>query len=187
MSISGDATAGKDSSLVEDQRDPKNLQIQIPFFFSEQIKGSDNPITTTTKQNLRRLQDNSNQACDSAFLDCLKADSCVNCFVELETKNIDWASVSEDTPCSDVTKFLFNKDHCKYMETDTAGRDTFCKTYDACVDWDEEDGANGKNADSGPDCSTLTACKWDGMHEQFLGDGICHDRVGCYNTEGETN
>ena len=33
------------------------------------------------------------------------------------------------------------------------------------------------------DCSSLTECKWDGIHEKFLGDGICNeDYEGCYNT-----
>ena len=34
------------------------------------------------------------------------------------------------------------------------------------------------------DCSKLTECKWDGMHDHFLGDGVCHDAMpGCYNSK----
>jgi len=34
------------------------------------------------------------------------------------------------------------------------------------------------------DCSTLTECAWPGMHEHFLGDGVCHDAMpGCYNSK----
>uniref|UniRef100_A0A7S3PDF9 LNR domain-containing protein n=1 Tax=Amphora coffeiformis TaxID=265554 RepID=A0A7S3PDF9_9STRA len=139
---------------------------------------------TNTRNNLRNLQRASEgeSACDAAFLDCLQSDTCVNCFVELETKQIDWASVTSETPCQDVTKFLFAANHCSSMKNDSVGQGTFCKTFDTCVDW-SDDGDKKKDDPNRVKCSELTECKWDGMHEQFLGDGICHDKVeGCYNT-----
>lgn len=107
--------------------------------------------------------------------------------MELETKEIDWASVSPGTPCADVTKFLYEKDHCLPLKADPEGGAVFCKTFDDCVDW----GSDGENEADDPNkkrlkCSELTECKWDGMHEQFFGDGICHDQVdGCYNSASE--
>ena len=141
--------------------------------------------TTNNRNNLRNLQEGESE-CDAAFLNCLKSDACVNCFVELETKQIDWASVTAETPCQDVTKFLFAANHCTSMANDRSGQDIFCQTFDTCIDW-EDDRGNGKKDDTNRvKCSELKECKWDGMHEQFLGDGICHDKVeGCYNTAGE--
>lgn len=148
-------------------------------------------LSNGNRKGLRNLQSASEgeTACDGAFLSCLKSDACVNCFVELETKQIDWASVTSDTPCKDVTKFLFDANHCTSMKNDAAGQEVFCKTFDTCVDWDTDDSGNGKKDDSNKNrvkCSELKECKWEGMHEQFLGDGICHDKVeGCYNTASE--
>jgi len=32
-------------------------------------------------------------------------------------------------------------------------------------------------------CSDLTECDWEGMHPDFIGDGICHENLaGCYNS-----
>lgn len=129
---------------------------------------------------LRRLDD-SDMSCDAAFLGCLKEDACVECFVELEAKDIDWASVSSETPCSQVVQILNKKDHCTQLRKNFGGQEIFCKTFDSCVNWEDE---TDKQSDNKIKCQELKECKWDGMHEQWLGDGICHDKVdGCYNTE----
>ena len=131
--------------------------------------------------NLRRLQ-GAGEDCDSAFMDCLKNDGCVDCFVELETKEIDWATVSAETPCGDVTKILFKEGHCKRMENNVDALAIFCETFDTCVAFEDEE---NNNSDSLVNCNALKTCDWEGKHDQFLGDGICHEGIGCYNSEGE--
>jgi hypothetical protein len=135
-----------------------------------------------------RLQAINEDLCDAAFLDCLKDDQCVDCFVELETKEIDWASVAPNTPCTNVVKFLNAKDNCKGLQSGAASADAFCKTFDACVDWGDESNDNGGNSNPDQiDCKTLTECEFPGMHSQFIGDGICHERAGgCYNSAGKS-
>jgi hypothetical protein len=139
----------------------------------------------------RLLEDTGNEdLCDAAFLGCLQDDPCVDCFVELETKEIDWASVAPNTPCADVVKFLNAKDNCKSLASGAAvAAVPFCKTFDACVDWGDENGnnSNSNNADQKIDCKALTDCEFPGIHAQFLGDGICHERAGgCYNSAGRS-
>jgi len=77
-------------------------------------------------------------------------------------------------------------------------QDIFCSAFDSCVVWDDDEDSGGaasaakkqgetvdKAGDSiDIDCTTLTECKWDGMHEHFLADGVCHDSLpGCYNSK----
>lgn len=76
-------------------------------------------------------------------------------------------------------------------------QDIFCTAFDSCVVWDDDEDSSttsaakkqGETADKAGDsididCTTLTECKWDGMHEHFLSDGVCHDSLpGCYNSK----
>lgn len=94
------------------------------------------------------------------------------------------------------------------MEVRSGGeeeKDKFCNAFDTCVIWDTNEqppsgtggsssggeakksgaagAANSSSSTSVLDCSTLTTCDWPGKHEQFLGDGICHENMpGCYNS-----
>jgi len=170
--------------LTVDKRAEASLQ--TPDF--SRLTGGEE-FQTRNRNHLRKLQGKSEGgvSCDAAFLDCLNSETCVNCFLELETKQIDWASVTSETPCQDVTKFLFAANHCTGMNYDSAGESIFCKTFDTCVDWSDE-GEKKKDDSNRIKCSELTVCEWDGMHEQFIGDGICHDKVeGCYNTASKCN
>ena len=128
----------------------------------------------------------------AAFLNCLGFDKCVACYTELRTKEIDWASVTPSTVCNpEVLNILYAGDHCTSLRDDSAAAEQFCQTYQVCIRWEQVqpsgggDDADGKDSDGGKalDCSSLKECKWDGIHEQFLGDGICHEAVeGCYNS-----
>jgi hypothetical protein len=67
------------------------------------------------------------------------------------------------------------------LNKDNKAKDLFCKTFNACVVW--EDGSGKKN-DKEIDCSKLQICDWEGFHRSFIGDGVCNnDMPGCYNTE----
>jgi hypothetical protein len=127
------------------------------------------------------------EACDGAFIQCLPNAKCVDCFATLETENIDWTGVTPDTSCDDVVGFLTGGNHCKSLQTDGNAKDLFCGAFEACVVWDQN-GNGGFDDDDGVDpdwvdCSALTECEWEGMHENWVGDGVCHDNMhGCYNT-----
>ena len=70
------------------------------------------------------------------------------------------------------------------MENDATGKEAFCNAYDVCVEWTDPS-EEKKNDNNRIKCSELTKCEWEGMHANFIGDGICHDNMdGCYNTEG---
>ena len=130
--------------------------------------------------------DNLQKTCDAAFLDCLKSTQCTMCFSSLQTEGIDWASVTPDTPCKDVTTFLFDGGHCTSLKGDQASIDVFCSTFDSCVVWDDDNDSSNKSGGNSTviDCDTLTECQWPGFHSSFIGDGICHDAMGeCYNTK----
>lgn len=110
----------------------------------------------------------------------------------MQENDVDWANVVPDTPCQDVLGFLAASGHC--LDVRNGGddeQDIFCSAFDACVVWDEEEQeANGPSGAAegydvqAMDCSTLAECDWDGIHEHFLGDGICHDSLpGCYNSK----
>ena len=104
---------------------------------------------------------------------------------------MDWTNVVPDTPCQDVLGFLAASGHCLNVKNGgDVEQETFCSAFDACVVWDEDDGeemAAGEEEGGDVhklDCSTLTECRWEGIHEHFLGDGICHDSLpGCYNSK----
>ena len=142
------------------------------------------------------------QTCDAAFLRCILSPPCRTCFTSLQDNGIDWTNVVPDTPCADVLGFLVGGGHC--LEVKNGGedeKDAFCGAFDTCVVWDEETpggggtaGGNNNNNNGGgakaggndanaTDCSKLTSCDWPGIHEQFLGDGVCHENMpGCYNS-----
>jgi hypothetical protein len=132
----------------------------------------------------RHLEDQ--EACDSAFLKCLPNEKCIECFATLQTEGIDWASVTPNTPCSDVVSFLTKGGHCTYLSQDDAATKVFCSTFNSCVVWDDEDSQGDddyQNHESYVNCTALTECNWDGFHPSFIGDGVCHDNIhGCYNT-----
>mmetsp|Transcript_16969 Transcript_16969/g.28184 ORF Transcript_16969/g.28184 Transcript_16969/m.28184 type:complete len:884 (-) Transcript_16969:93-2744(-) len=155
----------------------------------------DDSTSITDDTHRRHLGENGQLACDQAFMQCMPLTKCVSCFGTLQTEGIDWASVSPDTPCTDVVEFLFQGNYCTDMKGDSAAIGTFCSTYDVCVAWYEDQdaghsgGGSGKSggADSNStidiDCSTITTCAWDGLHASWIGDGICHENYpGCYNT-----
>ena len=128
------------------------------------------------------------KSCDVAFFDCIPNNVCVDCFTDLELNSIDWAGVTPDTSCEDVVRFLNNKGHCPELSNNAEGKEAFCNTFRGCVVWK----GFGENDDMVPDeddegyvnCTALTECKWPGMHENWIGDGVCHDNLhGCYNTK----
>jgi hypothetical protein len=126
------------------------------------------------------------KTCDAAFLDCLKSQQCTMCFTALQTEGIDWASVTPETPCKDVTTFLFGGGHCASMKSKPEDIDIFCSTFDSCVVWDDDNDSRNKSGGNSTDinCDSLTECNWEGFHSSFIGDGICHDAMGgCYNTK----
>lgn len=134
---------------------------------------------------MRKLQKGQQSSCDAAFLGCLPDIKCIDCFASLELDQIDWTGVTPDTKCSDVVEFLNEGGHCGKLKGDKAAIDTFCDTFEACVVWEDDDGDKIKPEDQEGfvNCTSLTQCEWDGMKENWLGDGVCHDNMhGCYNT-----
>lgn len=136
--------------------------------------------------------------CDAVFMKCILSPTCRSCFENMQANNVDWTNVVPDTPCQDVLGFLVSSGHCSDVRQGGAEEeDTFCSAFDSCVVWEDDDdvktssnkGKQGEDAENATvsnniDCTTLTECKWDGMHEHFLGDGVCHDAMpGCYNSK----
>lgn len=141
---------------------------------------------------LRNLQTSAVTPCDVSFLSCMTVPDCFSCFMEMQTNDIDWATVTQGTPCIDVVDALVKNDHCTNLKSNTNGMDQFCKTFSSCVVWDDDAFKPGtKNDDDGKfkfdddgwfvDCSSLTECNWEGYHPSFIGNGICNDYA-CYNT-----
>jgi hypothetical protein len=49
--------------------------------------------------------------------------------------------------------------------------------------WQDEDETDDDGFSNIIDCDSLTECNWEGIHEKFLGDGICNEYYeGCYNS-----
>lgn len=135
-------------------------------------------IQTSMHDNRRSLQ-GSDYLCDAAFLNCLWEDACTECFLEMELNDIDWASVSKDTPCDETLSYIYQKGHCKSLRGKKKAEDLFCDTFQTCIMDEVDDGDAGDDID----CSSLTECDWEGIHASFIGDGVCHDLLdGCYNT-----
>lgn len=135
---------------------------------------------------VRKLASKGQQAsCDAAFLGCLPNVKCIDCFATMELERIDWTGVTPDTQCSDVVTFLNDGGHCTKLAGDKAAINVFCDTFDACVVWsnDGDEDIVPSDEEGFVNCTSLTECKWDGMKENWIGDGICHDNMhGCYNT-----
>ena len=164
-----------------------------PVISTQLQKHLANPDDAVAAQQHRSLGigggDMNDYRCDTAFLKCVLNPTCRSCFNGLEENDVDWTNVVPDTPCQDVLGFLHSAGHC----TDLRGVgnedvETFCGAFDSCVMWEDDDEEEIWDEDHPEnneymDCSKLTECKWDGMHKQFLGDGICHDTMpGCYNS-----
>jgi len=130
----------------------------------------------------RHLADAS-ASCDTSFARCLLSDTCKSCYAALEEDEVDWTDVATATPCRDVLRFVAKGGHCQsVLDGGAEEEDPFCDAFDACVVWDDADAAEGEG-DEGIDCSLLTECNFPGLHENFLGDGVCHDALpGCYNS-----
>lgn len=137
---------------------------------------------------IRQLQDGEKDTmnCDGAFLGCMGNSKCSDCFRQINDYEIDWANVAQDTPCEEVVSFLQEEKLCVDIKGDPAATAAFCLTFHKCAFWtdkDNKDGGDNKDEKDEIDCSKLTECKWEGMHESFIGDGICHENLGeCYNT-----
>ncbi|KAL7537471.1 hypothetical protein ACHAXR_007843 [Thalassiosira sp. AJA248-18] len=172
------------------------LKPQLPRRLNEHL--ADTTATAAADPRLL-LQEEISTSCDASFLKCILSPTCRGCFQTLQENSIDWANVVPETPCQDVLGFLVAGGHCNDVRNGgTEEQDTFCSAFDSCVVWDEDDepAAAKGNKEGGEeeastatdemkiDCSTLTECNWPGMHEHFLGDGVCHDAMpGCYNSK----
>lgn len=122
--------------------------------------------------------------CDGAFLGCMHNDACAACFLELRDYEIDWATVTKSTPCEEIAAFLQTEKICKKLKDNHAAMTAFCQTYHSCVFWKSgSDEKKKKDEGKQVDCDSLKECQWEGMHESFIGDGVCHENMeGCYNT-----
>ena len=73
-----------------------------------------------------------------------------------------------------------------------SSKEIFCKTHVACTVYNDDDYPDEDEdyvySDDEVDpayvnCTALETCEWEGMHKNWIGDGICHDNIhGCYNT-----
>ena len=134
---------------------------------------------------MRKLASEKQGECDASFLSCLPDIKCIDCFASLELEQIDWTGVTPDTECPDVVGFLIDGGHCGKLKGDDSAIKTFCKTFNACVVWTDEDGTkiNPEDQEGFVNCTALDTCYWAGIKENWIGDGICHDNMhGCYNT-----
>jgi uncharacterized membrane protein YgcG len=119
--------------------------------------------------------------CDQALLTCLPEDNCADCFRFLYSEQVDWGRITPETSCEEVTSFLAEKGYCGDMHDDKSSKDAFCKSFNSCAVWEEDEIDEDEEPDF--DCDSLTECDWDGMVKSFIGDGICQDSLGgCYNT-----
>lgn len=135
-------------------------------------------------KNTLNVEPESSTKCDAAFFDCIGRQSCNSCYIDMETHDIDWAVISKDSQCETILGTLQSKGFCKSLGTgQSEDRDAFCKTFTACVVFDNGTPPDDKSKKA-LDCSALTTCDWEGMHKSFLGDGVCQDALfdTCYNT-----
>ena len=78
---------------------------------------------------------------------------------------------------------LTSAGHCENLNQSQGSKSKtlFCDTFNSCVMWDDFDDYDDDDFDAvDVNCDQLKKCEWGGMHENFLGDGICQ-RYGCYN------
>lgn len=158
----------------------------IPTFLNQHRRfGKVDPVNSD-RTALEQAPDADKQdSCDAAFLNCLKNQQCTACFASLQSEGIDWASVTPETPCTDVMTFLFSGGHCSILKGNQPAIDAFCSTFDSCVIWDDDNGSSKKGQnETGIDCDKLTECNWPGFHSSFIGDGVCHGAMNaCYNSK----
>lgn len=163
----------------------------IPRHLQEQL--SEAPDAAEQQQQQRHLVagggDSVDYKCDTAFIKCVINPECRSCFNGMEENDVDWTNVVPDTPCQDVLGFLHSAGHCTALRgVGNEDVETFCGAFDSCVMWEEDEEEETWDEEHPDDkeymdCSKLKECKWEGMHQQFLGDGICHDTMpGCYNS-----
>lgn len=120
--------------------------------------------------------------CDKALGICLGFESCMNCFTEMKDNDVDWATVSSDVSCQHALPYIYQHGHCQSLKSDINAEASFCNAFKSCVVANATPKKNTQN--NTIDCSKLTSCDFEGIHKQFLGDGICHENLpGCYNTE----
>ena len=139
-----------------------------------------------TRSNSRNVisesTDTKTESCDAQFFKCMNLPKCLPCFNTIQTADIDWATVTPDTPCKDVVAILFKNGKCLELKNDEGAIDDFCTTFNSCVVWDDDEKDEEKKEEDRMDCDALETCDWEGMHKGYLGDGICHDKIhGCYN------
>ena len=117
---------------------------------------------------------------------CTDYENCFSCFDELTNKDIDWATLPDQLDCQSILIVMKSGNHCiQLVDTDMDGQKVFCNAITACVNPNREhhESMIGPNV-TNLDCSKLLSCDFDGIHKQFLGDGICHENLpGCYNSE----
>jgi hypothetical protein len=162
-------------------------EMKYNAFLEDSMKTKFEKRVLLNKSKLKRRTAGGDDSCDYAFINCLSDENCVNCFTELDDNGVNWAGVTVDTTCSDVLSLLHGNGHCKVIKEESNNMDVFCNTYNACGVWNSDDLVDDQmiddySEDGEPDCNSLKSCSWNGIHEGFIGDGICHD-FGCYNTE----
>lgn len=169
--------------LAAIRNDPPQLQ-----FLSQSQSHAQTSFTTPSF--VRRLEqdDYTSDNCDAAFVRCLPNAKCTNCFESMTLGSIDWAGVTPGVKCEEVITFLSDAGLCTSLNGDKIATSVFCRTFNACVIWDDDDDDDTAYLDDDAtnkiDCASLTECQWDGIHKGWIGDGVCHDNMeGCYNTE----
>ncbi|KAL7555782.1 hypothetical protein ACA910_003932 [Epithemia clementina (nom. ined.)] len=121
--------------------------------------------------------------CDAALTQCLQLDKCMDCFTEFAEANIDWATIPVNLECKELLGFIYDNGHCSTLALDTEAESVFCTSFKACVQPDRSKLHPTHGNATMMDCNRLETCDWDGIHKQFLGDGICHENMaGCYNS-----
>lgn len=159
-----------------------NLSTKILTLKNEILKRSESRVsrgllsTDGISQKENGYQANS---CDLSIFKCYESDDCNKCFAEIEKAEIDWTSVSVNTPCSEVVELLNKKHSCNYLGKKGKGYESFCDTFDSCLGTSPPKDEDGKQVVA-PDCDKLESCEWEGMHAGFVGDGTCQDYE-CYN------
>ena len=125
--------------------------------------------------------------CDTAFFQCLGSIPCTDCFLALQSFDIDWAGVTADTSCATVLDALHGNQQKQFCASLTSPTDNdakiFCDTFHSCVYFDDDDDKKDAATKDTVDCDKLTECDWKGMRPSLLGDGVCHNSFqgGCYN------
>jgi len=138
------------------------------------------------QQRRRRTQADGNDEpvmCDAALGQCMGEVECLKCFTDLKENEVNWASVTSGLPCEDALKTMYDAGHCTALQNLPKAESAFCVAFNACIRSQETTPSNpSKNATAAIDCDKLETCDFPGIHKQFLGDGICNDKLpGCYN------